>query len=229
MGADAQQARGRFSRFLGIFGVIVLVLFIIAVVVGIFALVMRGRQARRGAAPGALRLTGPDPSARISDIGTCRLRVYGKVGKELALTYADVQALPAVQTDAPLACVVGWEDHAVWRGARIRNVIAAAQPTPEARFLVFHDDRNFSATLSMDYVESGTPLLAYEVDGKPLPREHGWPLRIVAPDRWGYKWVKWVTSIELQDRGYEGTYESEGFSLDGDLSGPKLESEKHGK
>ena len=52
----------------------------------------------------------------------------------------------------------------------------------------------------MAYIQSGKPILAYQVNGQDLPREHGWPLRVVAPEKWGYKWVKWVTQIEVTDR-----------------------------
>jgi DMSO/TMAO reductase YedYZ molybdopterin-dependent catalytic subunit len=75
-------------------------------------------------------------------------------------------------------------------------------------------------------VNSGRPLLAWEVNGKPLPRRHGWPLRIVAPGKYGFKWVKWVTEIEVHDRGHEGTYEDQGFALDGDRDGPKIQADK---
>jgi DMSO/TMAO reductase YedYZ molybdopterin-dependent catalytic subunit len=176
--------------------------------------------------PGPLHLTGPAPYERIADTESYRLEVGGLVGRELSLSLDEIKAMPAVQTDAPLDCVVGWTDHAVWRGVPVRDVIAPARPDPEGGFVVFRDDRDYSATLSMDYVLGGEPILAWEVNGRPLPREHGWPLRVVAPGKYGYKWVKWVTEIEVSDRGYEGTYEESGFSLDGDADGPRTEWER---
>jgi DMSO/TMAO reductase YedYZ molybdopterin-dependent catalytic subunit len=173
-----------------------------------------------------LHVTGPGAADRIADAEAYRLRVWGKVERELSLTLDDVKALPAVETDAPLACVVGWEDHALWRGVPIRDLVALAGPQEDGRYLTFRDDKTFSSSLSMEYVLAGRPLLAYEVNGRDLPRIHGWPLRVVAPGKWGYKWVKWVTEIEVTDRGYEGSYERMGFSLDGDADGPKLEAEK---
>ncbi len=177
---------------------------------------------------GAVRLhvTGPGAADRIADPEAYRLRLWGKVEKELSLTLDEVKALPSVETDAPLACVVGWEDHALWRGVPVRDVVALAGPQEDGRYLTFRDDETFSSSLSMEYVLTGRPLLAYEVNGRELPRIHGWPLRVVAPGKWGYKWVKWVTEIEVTDRGYEGSYERMGFSLDGDADGPKLEAER---
>lgn len=173
-----------------------------------------------------LLVTGADPDKRIPDGRTYRLRIWGKVGKETSLTLEQVMALPAHETDVPLDCVTGRTDRALWRGARIADVIALAQPDPDATFLVFRDDRDFSSSLSMDDVRSGRPLLAWSADGQELPRVQGWPLRVVAPGKWGYKWVKWVTSIELTNRGYEGTYEGHGYSLDGDRNKPETEADK---
>ncbi|KPK57445.1 MAG: hypothetical protein AMK73_10150 [Planctomycetes bacterium SM23_32] len=175
---------------------------------------------------GELHLTGYMPYDRIADTEAYRLRVYGKVDAEVSLALDDVKAMPSVETDAPLECVLGWTDHAVWRGVPVRDVLSRGGPHADGTFVVFRDDRDFCASLSMDYVETGRPLLAWEVNGEPLPREHGWPLRVVAPGKFGYKWVKWVTAIEVTDRGYEGTYEGRGFSLDGDADGPRTERER---
>ena len=115
--------------------------------------------------------TGPDPDLRISDLSTYRLRIYGKVGKEVSLTYDEVKALPAQETDDPVICVLGKKGHVLWRGARIADVVAKAQPEPGVTTLVFHDDRDFSASLSMDYVRTGKPLLAWGANGAgPAPR-----------------------------------------------------------
>ncbi len=173
-----------------------------------------------------LHITGSEPNNRISDGKSYRLRVWGKVKTELSLTLDEIKAMPSVERGNPLDCVVGWTDKATWKGVLISDVLGKAGVEPDGKFVVFRDDKDYSSTLSMDYVNSGKPILAYEVNGGPLPREHGWPLRVVAPEKWGYKWVKWVTEIEVTNRGYEGTYEDAGYSLDGDLNGPKLEADK---
>ncbi|MHC4788200.1 MAG: molybdopterin-dependent oxidoreductase, partial [Planctomycetota bacterium] len=94
-----------------------------------------------------LHLTGADPSERIADARAYRLRIRGKVRSELSLSLHEIAALPAVELDEPLACVVGWTDRATWRGPRIRDVLALAGIEPAGRFAVFHDDRDFSASL----------------------------------------------------------------------------------
>jgi DMSO/TMAO reductase YedYZ molybdopterin-dependent catalytic subunit len=109
--------------------------------------------------------------------------VSGAVRQELRLSIQDIKSLPKAKTDAPLHCVVGWTDLALWRGTRVRDVIAIADPTQDAKSVTFRDDRGYEACLSLDYVQSGEPILAYEVNGEPLPREHGWPVRLVAPGK----------------------------------------------
>jgi DMSO/TMAO reductase YedYZ molybdopterin-dependent catalytic subunit len=181
-----------------------------------------------GEGPAALHVTGSTPSERIADAEGYRLRVWGKVEREMSLTLDEVRALPAVEIEAPLNCVVGWTDKGLWRGVPLRDLIQLARPTAEGTHVLFGDDGDFSSSLSLEYVLAGKPILAYELNGQELPRIHGWPLRVVAPDKWGYKWVKWVTEIEITDRGYEGNYERMGFSLDGDADGPRTEAERRG-
>jgi DMSO/TMAO reductase YedYZ molybdopterin-dependent catalytic subunit len=200
----------------------------VAVGVALMAVVVI-RTARRGSPEGELHITGPRPEERISDREGYRLRIWGKVDREVSLSLDEIRALPSEETDHPISCVLGWTDKGRWRGVPIRDVIALASPQADATHLLIKDDRTFSASLSMEYVQTGKPLLAYEFSGEQLPRMHGWPLRVVAPGKWGYKWVKWVTQIELNDRGYEGTYESSGYSLNGNLDEPKTESEKRGE
>jgi DMSO/TMAO reductase YedYZ molybdopterin-dependent catalytic subunit len=222
MATTPKPNRSAFGRTLGIVGIIVVALILAGALLTAYAL-----KKRPAAPPTPLHTTGPDPTERIKDAETYRLRIWGKVGKEVSLSLSDIKAMASVETDAPLKCVVGWTDHAVWRGVRIREVIEVAEPQPDAAYLVFHDDRKFSATLDMEYVRTGKPILAYDVNGLALPREHGWPLRVVAPGKYGFKWVKWLTSIELTNRGYEDTYESSGWSLNGNVDEPATEAEKH--
>lgn len=106
-----------------------------------------------------LHVTGHRAREREIDADTYRLRVTGLVENELSLTLDQVVAVPSQVTDVPLECVLNWKDHAYWRGAAIRDVIAGAKPKPEGRWLVFRDNDKFSASLDMDYVQNSKPLL----------------------------------------------------------------------
>jgi DMSO/TMAO reductase YedYZ molybdopterin-dependent catalytic subunit len=185
------------------------------------------RESRERAKLEPLTSTGFEPDKRISDLEAWRLRVWGEVDEELSLTYQQLKSLGMSDTDAPLHCVLGFTDYRDWRGVAIADVLDLAGPRGD--YVTIRDDRDFSASLSLDYVNTGKPILAWEANGEPLPREHGWPMRVVAPGKYGYKWVKWVTEIEVHSRGYEGSYEEAGFSLDGDADGPRTEAERRGE
>jgi len=76
----------------------------------------------------------------------------------------------------------------------------------------------YTSSLPIDYLVDNDILMAYKMNGLPLSPERGAPFQLVAESKWGYKWVKWITEIELSDDvGYEGYWESRGFSNSGDL------------
>ena len=79
----------------------------------------------------------------------------------------------------------------------------------------------------MDYLRNRNILLAFKMNGLPVPEERGFPFVVVAEDKWGYKWAKWVTEIELStDRDHRGYWECRGYSSYGDHSGPIFEPKK---
>src|SRR5205823_11458415 len=94
-------------------------------------------------------------------------------------------------------CVTGWTvRHVHWGGVRFRDLLAQARPLDGARVLSFVSaERPYVDTLTIEQAELPDAMLAYEMDGKPLRREHGAPVRVVIPDMYGYKNVKWVERI----------------------------------
>lgn len=126
-----------------------------------------------------------------------RLEVDGLVASPLALDYASVRSLPAVEDTSAFECVEGWrvpENH--WRGVAVSALLDLASPLPEARFVTFHA-RGFSMSLALKDARAPGVLLAYDLDGAPLAPEHGAPLRLVAPGKECYYGVKWVGRVEL--------------------------------
>jgi hypothetical protein len=79
---------------------------------------------------------------------------------------------------------------------------------------VFYGADGYSSSITLDYAMQDDVILAYEMNGEVLPEEQGYPLRLVAPGKYGYKWVKWITHIELVDHDYRGFWESRGWSDD---------------
>jgi len=146
------------------------------------------------------------------DPSTWRLEVSGLVDRELSLTLDEVLSRPAEERLVELPCVEGWSETALWKGARLSSLLEEAGPMPEARTIIFSSPGGYTTSLTMEDVRETDPLLAWQVNGQPLPPEQGYPLRLVVPHRLAYKWIKWVTEIRLVEEDYRGYWESYGYS-----------------
>ncbi len=152
------------------------------------------------------------------DLATYRLRVDGEVTTPLELTYGAVLTRPSFKKVVTLHCVEGWSVRVLWTGVRIADLLAEAGRDPRAPTVIFHCADGYTTSLPLDVVEDRQLLLAYEMNGIALPKERGFPFQVVAEDRWGYKWAKWVTRIEVSgDADYEGYWESRGYDNGGEL------------
>ena len=147
------------------------------------------------------------------DPATWRLKIGGQVGKPLSLTYADLRSLPHVEQVSNFHCVTGWSVTNVrWGGVRIRDVLAAAKPQASAHALEFVSmEVPYIDYLTLQQASLHDVMLAYEMDGKPLPREHGAPVRLVIPEMYGYKNVKWLQQINLVSQAELGYWEQLGY------------------
>lgn len=153
------------------------------------------------------------------DVATYRLQVTGLVDNPLSLSFAEIQGMSAEDRFVKLPCVEGWTDSATWKGPRLADVLKKAGVQDSAQTVVFRSPGGYSTSLTVSEVMETDPLLAYGVNGGKLPDEHGYPLRLVVPRKLGYKWIKWVDSIELIKGSYEGYWESSGYSNDADATG----------
>jgi DMSO/TMAO reductase YedYZ molybdopterin-dependent catalytic subunit len=150
------------------------------------------------------------------DPATWRLRIEGRVEQPQTLTYRDLLALPRAAQVSDFHCVTGWSVANVrWAGVRFRDLLAAARPLPGANTLTFYSaEQPYVDTLSLDQAGLDDAMLAYEMDGKPLLREHGAPARVVIPEMYGYKNVKWVERIVVDDHADPGYWEQRGYDTD---------------
>ena len=135
-----------------------------------------------------------------------RLRVDGLVAAPKTFTLADLKAMPRAEQVSDFHCVTGWVVKDVrWAGVRIADVLEAAgakQGASSLRFVSAEVPYDDSLTLKQALLPD--VMLAYEMDGKPLSRPHGAPVRLVMPQMYGYKSVKWVNRIELGDDAAAG-------------------------
>jgi DMSO/TMAO reductase YedYZ molybdopterin-dependent catalytic subunit len=127
------------------------------------------------------------------DRATWRLRVVGRVGRPLTRTAAELAA--GDETRAVLDCTGGWYADRAWQGVRLGALLDAAGVQAGARSVVVRSVTGYARRLPLG--EARRALLATHVGGEPLTHGHGAPLRLVAPGRRGYEWVKWVTTVEV--------------------------------
>ena len=150
------------------------------------------------------------------DPATWRLSVGGLVEQPVSLTYDELRALPHVEQVSTFHCVTGWTVKNVhWGGVRLGDVLAQARPHSSAHALEFVSmEVPYVDYLTMPQASLHDVLLAYEMDGRPLPREHGAPLRLIIPEMYGYKNVKWLQRIDVVPRAVNGYWEDLGYDRD---------------
>jgi DMSO/TMAO reductase YedYZ molybdopterin-dependent catalytic subunit len=149
------------------------------------------------------------------DRASWRLHVGGLVEQPMDLSYDELLALPKSEQVSTFHCVTGWIVKNVhWGGVRFHDLLPRAGPLPEARAVHFISaEKPYDDYLELRQVRLADVMLAYEMDGKPLPREHGAPVRVVIPEMYGYKNVKWVERIELVPRAGSGYWEQRGYDV----------------
>ena len=152
-------------------------------------------------------------SMPIFDEHAWRLEITGLVRKPVQLTYAQLQALPRAHQVSNFHCVTGWSVANVrWAGVRFADLLALAEPLPAAQAIRFVSlEQPYNDSLTLDQARLGNVMLAYEMDGQPLSRPHGAPARVVIPEMYGYKGVKWLTKMELVDHQPTGYWEGLGY------------------
>jgi DMSO/TMAO reductase YedYZ molybdopterin-dependent catalytic subunit len=155
---------------------------------------------------------------------TYSLKVSGLVDTPLSLSYDQVLAHDLYSKVVTLHCVEGWDATILWEGVLIDDLLKEAGAQDSAVIVIFHAADGYTSSLPVQYLRDKKILLAYKMNGVVLPPERGFPFVVVAEAKWGYKWVKWVTEIELSnDSTYKGYWESFGYSNTGDLDQPFLE------
>jgi DMSO/TMAO reductase YedYZ molybdopterin-dependent catalytic subunit len=153
------------------------------------------------------------------DINDYRLQVTGLVESPQSYSYDEVlDSYTGYKKVVTLYCVEGWEVNILWEGVLVSDLLAAAGPLPEAKIAIFHAYDGYTTSLPLDYITDSDILMAYKINGLTLSPERGFPFALVAESKWGYKWIKWITEIELSDdESYRGYWEERGFSDSGDL------------
>ena len=155
---------------------------------------------------------GPTPKIDLSD---WRLRVFGLVEKEIDLDWEGFMGLPWTVLQADFHCVTQWSalDN-LWEGVLFQDVARLAGVKDGARFVMAHCFGGYTTNVPLDVVQYG--ILAHKHSGEPISPDHGWPLRLVVPSRYGWKSAKWLNAIEFMADDRPGFWEERGYNNSGD-------------
>ncbi|HEY5575269.1 MAG TPA: molybdopterin-dependent oxidoreductase [Clostridiaceae bacterium] len=152
------------------------------------------------------------------DISTYTLKVSGLVKNPVSLAYNDILALPAFEKLITLHCVEGWDATVLWKGVLLKDIIGKASAESTANTVIFHSVDGYTTSLPLQAIIDKNIILAYSSNRITLPAELGYPFIVVAEDKLGYKWARWVTEIELSDNpNYKGYWETRGFDNNADV------------
>jgi DMSO/TMAO reductase YedYZ molybdopterin-dependent catalytic subunit len=160
------------------------------------------------------------------DKNTYKLTVDGLVDNPLTLTYSDLQNYPQVSRLMDLNCVEGWNFTAKWTGPELMAIFNDAKVKPEASIVIFHtqDVPTGYTSLDLSYIEQNDIIIGLKNNDVTLPPDRGFPFQVVAMSKFGYKWAKWVTRIELSsDADFRGYWEGYGYNNTANISGPAFE------
>lgn len=148
---------------------------------------------------------------------TWRLRVHGEVENPQEFTYEQLLQLPKTVITADFHCVTHWSKFDVqWGGVRFIDLVEIAKPTAAAQYVITECADGYTTNNALEEMLDEHVLLAYELDGAPLPREHGWPLRVIIPHLYAWKGGKFVKGLRFQQEEEPGFWETRGYHDHGD-------------
>jgi len=147
-----------------------------------------------------------------------KLTLDGLVLHPKEYTYDQVIEHQKYQKVVTLNCVEGWSVNILWEGILVKDLLKEAGIDPQAKIIIFYAHDGYSTSYPLNYIMENDIIMAYKMNGLPMLPERGFPFELVAEKKWGYKWIKWITRIELSDNlAFRGYWESRGYSNDGDL------------
>jgi DMSO/TMAO reductase YedYZ molybdopterin-dependent catalytic subunit len=154
------------------------------------------------------------------DIDEYSLNVSGLVDNKQEYSYDEILSnYSSLKKVVTLYCVEGWKVTILWEGIQVKDLIENAEVDPKANTVIFHAYDGYTTSLPLDYIIDNNIIIAYKMNNVTLPPERGYPFELVAESKWGYKWIKWITAIELSDNeNYRGFWESRGWPNDADVS-----------
>jgi DMSO/TMAO reductase YedYZ molybdopterin-dependent catalytic subunit len=147
-----------------------------------------------------------------------RLEITGLVNDPKTYKYDEMINRPSYKKVVTLNCVEGWSVTILWEGVLVRDLLREAGVDSTAKIVIFYAHDGYSTSFPLDYIMENDIIMAYKMNDLTLPPERGFPFQLAAEKKWGYKWIKWITGIELSDdESHRGYWESRGYSNQADL------------
>jgi len=161
------------------------------------------------------------------DINSYRLSIDGLVEQSASYTYGELLEMPHHEKLVTIHCVEGWSVQALWKGIPLPDLLTRSGISAQADTVIFHAYDGYTTSLPIEFVLERNLIIADEINGLTLPPAHGFPFQLVAEDKWGYKWIRWITRIELsEDPDYRGFWERRGYSNEGNTDGSFFSDER---
>jgi DMSO/TMAO reductase YedYZ molybdopterin-dependent catalytic subunit len=152
------------------------------------------------------------------DITTYSLKIDGLVENKISYTYDQILEMDSLEVVYTIYCVEGWDATFLWKGVLMKDVLDESNVLDDAKTVIFHAVDGYTTSLPLDEIIDNDLMIAYNVNGLPIPSSLGYPFIFVAYDKWGYKWARWINRIELSaDTDYMGYWESRGYDNNGDI------------
>ena len=142
-----------------------------------------------------------------------RLKVHGAVARPLDLSFTDLLGMKVAEQVADVHCVTGWSMlGGRWKGVRVKDLARRAGVAKSARHAIFEAAHGYTANVRLDEAIADNVLIAWQLDGRPLARPHGSPVRGLVPDLYFWKSAKWITGIKFTQRDEPGYWEVRGYN-----------------
>jgi DMSO/TMAO reductase YedYZ molybdopterin-dependent catalytic subunit len=153
------------------------------------------------------------------NIDLWHLEIGGLVQNPATWRFQDLAGFKPTTQETTLMCIsngldAGLISNAVWKGLPLRDLLNQVGVLSGAARVRLHGVDNYTDTIPLEKAMEPAPLLAYEMNGVPLPDRHGYPLRVIVPGYFGEKNVKWLTKVEVTDAYAKGFYETQGWGPD---------------
>lgn len=153
------------------------------------------------------------------DINSYSLKIDGLVENEMSYSYEQILEMDPVEIVYTIYCVEGWDATFLWKGVLIEDILKESNVDDKAKTVIFYAADGYTTSLPLDEIIDKKIMMAYYANGLPIPSSLGYPFILVAYDKWGYKWARWINRLELSsDTNYKGYWESRGYSVDGNIN-----------